>query len=144
MDPSMVVVGPSLDSAILITSDSMTVSPLAPSQVVIGPSLVFVVTYSAMVTSLASRVSWILVVPLVAPSQDVVGLSLVSAITSSARVSSLALRVLGAGCGVANFEWQKAIGLVEDGWTTVNEKKVKPSTFDMPLHSQKKGSKGKA
>ena len=51
--------------------------------------------------------------------------------------------VLGDGCGVVDFSWQKAAGLVEDGWTTVKGKKVKPSTpFDMALCSQKLGLKG--
>ena len=59
--------------------------------------------------------------------------------------SSLVLGISG-GSGVADLQWQKAIGLVEDGWTVVKGKKIKPSiaSFDMALCSHKKGSKGKA
>ena len=59
--------------------------------------------------------------------------------------SSLVSGIFGGSC-VANLQWQKATGLVEDGWTVVKGKKMKPSTasFDMALRSHKKGSKGKA
>ena len=61
-------------------------------------------------------------------------------------VSSLVSGISGIGSSVDDLQWHKAIGLVEDGWTTVKGKKINPSTtsFDMALHSQKKGSKGKA
>ena len=61
-------------------------------------------------------------------------------------VSSLVSVLSEIGSGVANLWWQKVVGLVEDGWTIVKGKKIKPSTtsFDMELHSQKKGSKDKA
>ena len=57
--------------------------------------------------------------------------------------SSLVSGISG-GSGVADLRWQKAAGLVEDGWTIVKGKKMKPSiaSFDMALWSQKKGSKG--
>ena len=60
-------------------------------------------------------------------------------------VSSLASEISGIGSGVADLRWQKAAGLVEDGWTTVKGKKVKPSipSFDMALRSQNTGPKGK-
>lgn len=43
-------------------------------------------------------------------------------------------------------QWQKAVSLVEDGWTVVKGKKGHSSSvsFDMALRSHKKGSKGKA
>ena len=75
------------------------------------------------------------------PLRGVTVPSLVSAVTSS----SLASGVSGFGCDGADLHWQKAASLVEDGWTTVKVKKVKPSTpsFDMAPRSYKKGSKGK-
>ena len=75
--------------------------------------------------------------PFVAPSQFVDVLI---------AVSSLVLGISGIGSSVADLRWQKAASLVEDGWTTVKGKNIKPSiaSFDMALRSQKKGSKGKA
>ena len=53
--------------------------------------------------------------------------------------SSLVERDLGDACGLDEFSWKKADGLVEDGWIKVKGKKVKPScpSFDMSLRSQK-------
>ena len=60
--------------------------------------------------------------------------------------SSLAKRALGVVCGVDDFSWQKVARMVEDGWTIVKGKKVKPSipSFDMSLLSHKMGSKCKS
>ena len=83
-------------------------------------------------TSILSRMDL-----LVAPSQ-VVDVPVV--------VSSLVSGISRIGSGVVDLQWQKATSLVEDGWTIVKEKYIKPSptSFDMALRSQKKGSKGKA
>ncbi len=59
--------------------------------------------------------------------------------------SSLAECDLEIVCGVDDFAWLKTDAMVEDGWTIVKGKKVKPSipSFDMSSRSQKMGSKGK-
>ena len=85
---------------------------------------------------------------LVAQSLDVATLSFDVVFPASVMISSQPI-CGGAdhgldGCGDEVFAWQKTAGFVEDGWTTVKGKKVKPSTpFDMALHSQKSGPKGK-
>ena len=85
------------------------------------------------------------IAPPVASSLDIFAPSLDVVDPSFVVVRSLTAGVLGDGCGVPEFAWLKATSLVEDGWTTVKGKKVKPSTpFDMALRSPKVGPKGKA
>ena len=54
-------------------------------------------------------------------------------LSCSVGTSSLVGRDLGDACGLDNFAWQKATGMVEDGWTKLKRKKVKPSfpSFDV-------------
>ena len=94
---------------------------------------------SIVAASLSSGAS--IEVPSMVPLWGASVSSLVSVVTSS----PLASGVSSSSCDGADLHWQKAASLVEDGWTTVKGKKVKPSTpsFDMALRSYKKGSKGK-
>lgn len=63
------------------------------------------------------------VTPLAASSLDIVAPSLDVVDPSSVVVRSRIAGVLRDGCGVVDFAWQKAAGLVDDGWTTVKGKK---------------------
>lgn len=67
-------------------------------------------------------------------------------VPSGGGASSLVEWALGAICGVDDFFWIKSTGMMEYGLTKVKGKKVKTSipSFDMSLHSQKMGSKGKS
>ena len=111
-----------------------------------GPSLVPAVISSAAGFPLASGASVPCGGPAVSQCQlaaGLVGVGRTSVNATPIAASSLVSGISG-GSGVADLRWQKVAGLVEDGWTIVKGKKMKPSiaSFDMALRSQKKGSKG--
>ena len=118
----------SLEVDFVVAPHDLNVSPTVVANIVVSPSNVAI--YDSID---APHVT-------LAPEGAVVTLS------CSGGTSSLAERALGDVCGLDDFSWQKAAGMVEDGWTKVKEKKVKPSfpSFDMSLCSQKTRSESKS
>ena len=158
--PLVSTIPSSVDAADLSSGVLGAANSLTPSMVVVS-SLVPAANSTAAICPLASRASGsatdlvgvgrssnkgILVMPSI-PVSSGSTLPVSSSLDAYFPVtaSSLVSRISG-GSDVADCRWQKVAGLVEEGWTIVKGKKIKPSSasFDMALRSHKKGSKGKA
>ena len=158
--PLVSVVPSSMDATDLSSGVLGAATSLAPSMVV-ASSLIPATNSTAVVFPLASgifgsattlvgvgrsSVKGNLVMPSISvPSGSALPVSSSLDADFHVAASSLVLGISG-GSDVADFWWQKAAGLVEEGWTVVKGKNIKPSSasFDMALRSHKKGSKGKA